>query len=562
MRCEYISGRNQRSDFSFSYEDALRIADEIASAARIFIGSETLPHLLLRELQHRSRIDITAMPQYMYTGRIIVDLCIGYIRFEILKNNHYDVFETKLLPNETNVENLVKRLANYGIVRNVQLFQLIDLNLLTNQSSFDEIKEFETLKERYDECIAYPRSMIVYDLDALVGVHASESYSSMGLSTSFSVGKQNTYKYICARFQEAFIEQQQHDHEERLTKERWSIAIIKHPFLLKHFPSDVKFTRTKVELEEIEIERQKGETSIKCVKCKDYYIENENKMGKKIRSIISRSVLFFSSKGSCLHHDGFIYDSSAPDLTILTEQQFQDILNELQANIRKYPLARDQFEQKKTQYQWICCETTATIGSGMNGCKNREHGIEKKNKNPQYLDETVVEHWEKQRQNNLEYLAKRSKMLEKQSSAEKTVAKKSRSLKIKKWTWFIIKCLVIICGILTVIAVDWRALISGTSIDIDFPTVATFFMFYVSIKKGYYTDFSVPNVLIILPTLYGFIKVCYDAYPIPIIILFVMSFFGILVEMFPDFFYPPPNQIQVVEIRYCNILKMENDEET
>ncbi|CAF4627428.1 unnamed protein product, partial [Rotaria magnacalcarata] len=80
---------------------------------------------------------------------------------------------------------------------------LIDLNLLSSKGAYDEKKIFETLKERYDECMEYKRSMIVYDLDSLVGVNQSDSESSMGTSTSTSIVNQSIYIYVTSRFREA-----------------------------------------------------------------------------------------------------------------------------------------------------------------------------------------------------------------------------------------------------------------------------------------------------------------------------------------------------------------------
>ncbi|CAF0755262.1 unnamed protein product [Adineta ricciae] len=66
--------------------------------------------------------------------------------------------------------------------RNVQLIQLFDLNLLALQDAYDEKEVFETLKERYDEYVAYNRSM------------------------SSSVVNQSVYTYVRAQFRETVVE--------------------------------------------------------------------------------------------------------------------------------------------------------------------------------------------------------------------------------------------------------------------------------------------------------------------------------------------------------------------
>ncbi|CAF4665900.1 unnamed protein product, partial [Rotaria sp. Silwood2] len=185
--------------------EALKLADHTAQQYQIFIGSETLPRLLLRNKLDGTRSRTHQLStNFKYTGRIVVDLYNHCIRIEIYgqdthaSNDKLSILEYDLYDNETNVQTLLERLTAYGKNRNVQLLQLIDLNLLASQSAYDEKKVYETLKDRYDECAAYARSMIVYDLDALVGVNKSESDSNMGRSISSSVHNQSIYTYVLA----------------------------------------------------------------------------------------------------------------------------------------------------------------------------------------------------------------------------------------------------------------------------------------------------------------------------------------------------------------------------
>ncbi len=285
-----ISARRSDLNYQVDYEEALKIADRTAQQYQILFGSETLPRLLLRNLLNGSRLRIHQLTNKSgYTGRIVVDLHSGSVRIERRTRSangiENSIIEDELHPSETNVQSLLERLTIYGKNRNVQLLQLVDLNLLASQGAHDEKKVFETLKDRYDECVAYTRSMIVYDLDALVGVNKSESDSNMGRSTSSSVVNQSIYTYVRARFRDYAIEDQQQD-QSTDNIERWVVAIIREPFLLRQFCTDVQFTLTRQEEEELELERHKAEDLLKCVKCKDFYIENENKMGNYYLSIL------------------------------------------------------------------------------------------------------------------------------------------------------------------------------------------------------------------------------------------------------------------------------------
>ncbi len=427
--------QREQPDFHVNYKQALEIADRIAQQHQIFLGSETLPGLLLCNLMNESTVNIKHLSRQMYTGRIVVDLHGGSARIEIIETDgRLALVEHELSSNEINVLSLLERLTSYGKDRNVQLLQLIDHNLLASYGAYNEQKVFETLKERYDECVAYRRSMIIYDLDALVGINKSESDSSMGRSISSSIVHQSVYTYICARFREATVEQEEEDNDrEKQTVEKWAIVIIQDPFLLRQFTSKMKCIPTKQEEKEFEIERRKAEDLIKCVKCTDYYIENENKMGKKIISIIFLICSSIFLKGNCHHHDGFIYDNLAPDLTIRTASQVADILNELELNIMNYPAEREKFERQKNRFKWICCNETVTTGSRKGGCKSGKHGIpsdiEDENRGDRcYLDSEAVERWEKECQNNPEYNKKRMKLLKERSSVKATLIEMSNSI--------------------------------------------------------------------------------------------------------------------------------------
>jgi hypothetical protein len=280
-----VTQRNE-PNYQIDDEEALKITDRTAQQYQIFIGGDTLPRLLLRNLSSNSGKHIEELSDKInYTGRIVIDLHNGYVRIEYRpknKNNKKSlaIDEQNLNENEINVQTLLERLSIYGQNRNVQLLQLIDLNLLASQGAYDEKKVFETLKDRYDECNAYPRSMIVYDLDALVGVNKSESDSNMGRSTSSSVVNASIYTYVRARFRDCAIEEKSGKRDEIDQIERWAVAIIREPFLLRQFCADVQLSRTPEEEEELELERHKSNDQLKCVKCKDFYIENENKIGK------------------------------------------------------------------------------------------------------------------------------------------------------------------------------------------------------------------------------------------------------------------------------------------
>ncbi|CAF4788336.1 unnamed protein product, partial [Rotaria sp. Silwood2] len=98
----------------------------------------------------------------------------------------------------------------------------------------------------------------------------------MSLSNTKSIHNQSIYTYVLARFRDRVMEDVQKDETDNV--ERWAVVVIRESFLLRQFCVDTQYPRTRQEEEQDELERRKAEDILKCVKCKDFYIENENKM--------------------------------------------------------------------------------------------------------------------------------------------------------------------------------------------------------------------------------------------------------------------------------------------
>ncbi|CAF4654000.1 unnamed protein product [Rotaria sp. Silwood1] len=383
--------------YQLDYRTMLQLADTTARQYRIVIGSETLPTLLLRadnnhsfENNQKSISRFNDLPNKknsVYTGKIIVNLDVRRIDVEAINihpitgEREKVVCQELLTGSETNIQELLERLTVYGKSRNVQLLQLIDLNLLSAESAYDEKEKFEILKERLDECAAYRRSMIVYDLDSLIGVNKSEGNSSMGRSTNLSLINHNVYTYVKDKFKSAYIQSSTSNNNNGINKdtvvneEKWSVVVICDPFLLRQFCDDVAFTRSISEIEKEEAEMRRADQPIKCVQCNDYYLEQDNKMGV------------------CVHHDGFVYDNLSLTLTQWGQQAaIAQLLKEEAEAINQSTTNVMTSEQK---------EHIEPSGM-MSGCKRGKHSS---------ADITLIQ-WEYACDHNREYQEKRLNLLQ------------------------------------------------------------------------------------------------------------------------------------------------------
>jgi hypothetical protein len=390
-RCE----RRTKPNYEVTEEDALKLADRTARHYQLYLGLDTLPRLQLRNLYDRNKLsralgrpinDIDDSQAFhlpkkcIFTGKIMISLTDCCVRIEIVdESNQRCIIEDEFRETEQNLQQLLERITAYGTDRNVQLLQLIDLNLLSSKGAYDEQKVSEILKECYDECTSYKRSMIVYDLDSLIGVNKSESDSSMGASVSSSVVNQHIYVYVTNRFQEAKIEASNPDDKSRT--ERWAVAIVRDSFLLKKFTTDVGFTLTETQQEKEDEDDRKSTEIIACVKCRDSYIESENKLG------------------TCIHHDGFVYDNSELDLKKYRLSEAIEALNqdEFIAMNSKKKIEDMDIERRKTRMKFICCGAVVQTGGNNGGCRKLKHGFDqgqRRAENRHILIKEDIEAWE------------------------------------------------------------------------------------------------------------------------------------------------------------------------
>jgi hypothetical protein len=121
------------------------------------------------------------------------------------------------------------------------------------------------------------------------------------------------------------------------------------------------FPRTDKEEDEYIKEQRRDKDLIKCVKRRDYFIQNENKMG------------------NCTYHDGFVYDNSSLELTKYTPTDASDSLNRDEFQLINNPENKDDIERRKGRFKYICCDTTVqgSQGSSSGGCKKGKHGFAK-----------------------------------------------------------------------------------------------------------------------------------------------------------------------------------------
>ena len=130
----------------------------------------------------------------------------------------------------------------------------------------------------------YEKSLLIIDVDSLVGVTQSISHSSMDPSTSYSLLDTKLYSMII-------------HYAKSLPKilnnsEYWVALISKKEELTRMIKKDLSWPKTMKELEKEE-EEEKQQEEVKCVRCEDVYTEAKNELN------------------SCCYHDGLLVEFSA-----------------------------------------------------------------------------------------------------------------------------------------------------------------------------------------------------------------------------------------------------------
>ena len=133
---------------------------------------------------------------------------------------------------------------------------------------------------------------------------------------------------------------------------------------------------------------------IKCIQCNDYYLEDNNKMG------------------TCIHHDGFVYDNYSSTLNQYSQKKAIEQLLKEEAEIHRpvdrNPLTSEQKEKNerdKQRFKYICCNQTVQVHHVMGGCKKGKHS----------LRNMTIDQWNTMCDNQ-EYQQKRLNLLQQRTS--------------------------------------------------------------------------------------------------------------------------------------------------
>lgn len=225
---------------------------------------------------------MTLKPQELakLTGRIIIDLRSDFasIQMETLQGK---VHEINLDSNKFKfTSDLLPILIKLSIQFKVPLLHLIDSPSLLLNSAYDENSALESIREKLNEYEQYDDSMVVFDIDTLVGILESMSDSAMSESISYSIQSNQIWqKVIVHNFKMPFGVQEN-------SKHKWCILISASEFLIGQLKRLTSFPFSNREIEFQVRERT-------CLQCGEKYVGKYNKSDActyHARSLLKRIV--------------------------------------------------------------------------------------------------------------------------------------------------------------------------------------------------------------------------------------------------------------------------------
>ncbi|UJR08366.1 hypothetical protein I4U23_012637 [Adineta vaga] len=272
----------------------LTLADGVAREFSCWFGMETLPnifrlYLSTDSINNQKDYSLESL-EHPPSGRILVNLTDRTCVIEFA--NDIPSYSLDLHSHETSTLTLLSRFINGCSSRNIDTFQIIDLNFLIKNNAFEENQIFELLTTLFLECEEYNRSMLIFDIDSLIMLSVSDS----AMSKSTSISNIRLYQFIREKCKSAVVEQKQMTNDSRIfyqPKEKWMVMIVKNPFLRNLLIEDIDFKKTKGEAKKIAEKEKKqvdDETVKKCPKCQQNYIPSK------------------TNHGSCHYHNAFVYD--------------------------------------------------------------------------------------------------------------------------------------------------------------------------------------------------------------------------------------------------------------
>jgi hypothetical protein len=317
----------------------IEIALKVANDFQIRLGRYYIPELIKNsgEMQIEHFWSVLEDRLKSLSGRVLIDLQekVGLIQFE---HNHKASNDSSLIElsiKEIGIRfasDLVPLILDFCIKNNVDHIQLVDIDLTINSGTSNEDNICELVSEKIDENEKLDRSLLLFDVDGLIGV--SESQTDSSESKSYSIQNQRLWQIILHTFKRSF------NNTVNTNSKKWTVIVSSSKFIIEQFKSSVKFPLSNAEKDEIK-EKTKER---KCINCGSNYIESENNFS------------------SCDYHCGALVTlSEKNNKTPISKENLLKIMGKFGSH--------EELEKFTKNYYYLCCMRSHND----TGCNKNKH---------------------------------------------------------------------------------------------------------------------------------------------------------------------------------------------
>lgn len=336
-----------------------KLAQRTSQDFNIFFGSQTIFELISSVSQNNEK-DYTKMLdiQGKCQGLVIANMVENkfMIKTEIEKRK---VFQESEMFEVNSYAELYNDLIQYAYVNEIDSAQLVDNLSLQNNGCFDDKQCVDSIIEMLTELKNYKKSMLIFNLDSLVGINVSQS-DGMGKSLSYSLGTTKLMDTIKSlgdlnanvKFNE----------KDKIQEALFIVICVNNSYLLDCLVNSLGNDKFPQKKEREEKKEKEMNEPTECVRCNKKYTEKDN-----------------NSYDSCNYHWGYLYDQNLEK----SEMSLYDLKtneNFIRGSLKKKESKKDKEnsddsdEEQEKDWVYICCFQKLDS----QGCKNNKHSKDKK----------------------------------------------------------------------------------------------------------------------------------------------------------------------------------------
>jgi hypothetical protein len=370
----YATRYLKRGETKIEDRDFLRFAHKVSEQFSLSIGSSSFASIFNdilhspKKKQIQNIFETNEIPinlHELYTGLIVADLSCGRIILETKSGEYNEAREGGPM----SMKELLYVLVKFTTALNLDSIQMFDMDMLLGNAAYDDSKAAEIIQEKIDECTKYAKAIAIVDLDSIVGLTDSESSSSMGLSSSYSIANMRMFSLMMNILEKKNISSTESataqpvasalvasdgmrnplrldspNEGSTTNNQMWVVAVTAKDFMLKALRREKQIKMTEAEQQEQKEMDEKENASPRCNLCLQDYLERDN------------------DKFQCNYHCGYLFHPGQDSSLWRPVHPFEVYVEARKINEKG-------FADEISKFKYLCCLNPY----GHQGCRKGNH---------------------------------------------------------------------------------------------------------------------------------------------------------------------------------------------